>query len=181
MSDDAANKTCAFDVCQQCALGCCRDVNPPLTVERKKKISKYLQENGLRREKLFVDAAYSSPSVDATGLCLFYCKDTGKCQVHPVKPETCRAGPVTFDINLHSRKVEWFLKKTEVCALAERLCENKDLFKAHFEVAKAELLRLIHELDSEALRALMLIEEPQTSKIGEDILPKEALEKLELV
>ncbi len=78
MSDDAANKTCAFDVCQQCELGCCRDVNPPLTVERKKKISEYLQENGLRRENLFVDAAYSSPAVDSTGLCLFYSKDYGK-------------------------------------------------------------------------------------------------------
>jgi len=180
MSDDAANKTCAFDVCQQCTLGCCRDVNPPLTLKRKKKISEYLQENGLPREHLFVDAAYSSPSVDSTGLCLFYSKDTGKCQVHPVKPETCRAGPVTFDINLRSRKVEWFLKKTEVCALAKRLCENEALLKEHFKVARAELLQLIRELDAEALRAILLIEEPQTSKIGEDELPEEALEKLGL-
>ena len=181
MSDDAANKTCAFDVCQQCALGCCRDVNPPLTVERKKKISKYLQGHELRREKLFVDAAYSSPSVDSTGLCLFYSKNTGKCQVHPVKPETCRAGPVTFDINLRSHKVEWFLKKTEVCALAKRLCENEALLKEHFTVARAELLQLIRELDSEALRAILLIGEPQTFKIGEDELPEEVMQKLGLV
>jgi Fe-S-cluster containining protein len=180
MSDDTANKTCAFDVCRQCALGCCRDVNPPLTVERKKKISEYLQGNGLRRENLFVNAAYSSPAVDSTGLCLFYSKDTGKCLVHPVKPETCRAGPVTFDINLRSRKVEWFLKKTEVCALAKRLGENKALFEEHFAVARAELLQLIRDLDCDALQAIMLIEEPQTFKIGEDDLPKEALEKLGL-
>jgi Fe-S-cluster containining protein len=180
MSDDAA-KTCAFDVCQQCKLGCCRDVNPPLTVERKKKISEYLQGNGLPREHLFVDAAYSSPAVDSTGLCLFYCKTTGKCLVHPVKPETCRAGPVTFDINLRTCKVEWFLKKNEVCALAKRLCENEALLKEHFAVARAELLQLIRELDAEALRAIMLIEEPQTSKIGEDELPKETMQKLGLV
>ena len=181
MSDDAARKTCAFDVCQQCALGCCRDVNPPLTVERKKKINDYLQEHELSRKHLFVVAAYSSPAVDSTGLCLFYSKDTGKCSVHLVKPETCRAGPVTFDINLRSRKVEWFLKKTEVCALAKRLCENETLLKEHFAVARAELLQLIRELDAKALRAILLIEEPQTFKIGEDELPKEAMQKLGLV
>jgi hypothetical protein len=100
--------------------------------------------------------------------------------VHPVKPETCRAGPVTFDVNRRSRKVEWYLKKTEICALAKRLCENRDLFKEHFEVARVEILRLIRELDAEALRAILLIEEPQTFKIGEDDLPKEAIEKLRL-
>ena len=71
---------------------------------------------------------------------------------------------MTFDINLRSRKVEWFLKKAEVCALAKRLCENEALFKAHFTVARAELLQLIRELDAEALRAMMLIAEPETVK-----------------
>jgi hypothetical protein len=76
--------------------------------------------------------------------------------------------------------VEWFLKKNEVCALAKRLCENEALLKAHFTVARAELLQLIRELDAEALRAILLIEEPQTSKIGEDDLPKEVMQKLGL-
>ncbi len=180
LSDDAARKTCAFNVCRQCRLGCCRDVNPPLSLERRKIINNYLQEHEDPRESFFVDGAYSSPAVDATGLCLFYCKDTGKCSVHPVKPETCRAGPVTFDINLRKRKVEWYLKKTETCSLAKRLCENRDLLKAHFEVAKAELMHLICELDSAALQAILLIEEPQTFKIGEDDLPKEVIAKLGL-
>ncbi len=118
--------------------------------------------------------------MDKLGFCVFYNKKTGKCIVHSVKPETCRAGPVTFDINLQTGKVEWYLKTPEICALAGALRENHDLFKEHFEVAKAELLRLICELDAEALRALLKIDEPQTVKIGEEDLPKEVMEKLGL-
>jgi hypothetical protein len=100
--------------------------------------------------------------------------------VHPVKPETCRAGPVTFDVNRHTRKVEWYLKTAEVCQLAKILCGNNTLFKTHFKVAKEELLRLICGLDSKALQAILKIEEPQTVKIGDDELPEEVIKKLGL-
>ena len=181
MSDDAMRKTRAFNVCCECKLGCCQDVRPPLTSERKKIIENYLEKNGATFHHPFTRTSYSFPSVDAMGFCVFYDKQTKQCLVHHVKPETCRAGPVTFDINLRSHKVEWFLKKTEVCALAKRLCENEALLKEHFKVARAELLQLIREFDAKALRAILLIEEPQTFKIGEDELPKEAMQKLGLV
>ena len=64
---------------------------------------------------------------------------TGKCSVHPVKPETCVSGPITFDINFRTKKVEWFLKKSEICAFAGILYKDKAAFKDHFEVAKKEL------------------------------------------
>jgi Fe-S-cluster containining protein len=155
-------------------------VKPPLTLKRKKIIEDYLREQRIRFEHPFVNEAYSFPAVDAMGFCVFYGKDTRKCLVHPVKPETCRAGPVTFDINCRTRKVEWYLKTTEACALSKALCENSNLFGKHFEVARKQLLRLICELDSKALQAILKIEEPQTVKIGEDDLPKEVMEKLEL-
>ena len=100
--------------------------------------------------------------------------------VHSVKPETCRAGPVTFDINFSTKKVEWFLKKTEICAFAGELYRDKAAFKSHFEEAKKELTQLIRELDSEELRAIVKIEEPCTFKIGEDDLPLEVVQKLGL-
>jgi len=180
MSDEVMRKTCAFDVCCQCKSGCCQDVNPPLTLKRKRLIEDYLREQKIRVENPFTNKAYSFPAVDAMGFCVFYDKDTRKCSVHPVKPETCRAGPVTFDINFRTRKVEWHLKTAEVCALAKTLCGNDDLFREHSEVAKEEILRLICELDSEALQAILKIEEPQTVKIGEDDLPEEVMEKLGL-
>jgi len=180
MSDEIVTKTCSFNLCSQCKDGCCQDAKPPLTLERKKIIENYLKEQKIHVEHPFVNDAYSFPAVDAMGFCVFYCKGTRKCLVHPVKPETCRVGPVTFDINCRTRKVEWYLKTAEVCAFAEALHQNDNAFKEHFKVAKEAMLRLICELDSVALCAIMQIEEPQTFKIGEDDLPKEVMVKLGL-
>jgi hypothetical protein len=90
------------------------------------------------------------------------------------------AGPVTFDLNFSTKKVEWFLKKREICAFAATLYGDKAAFKKHFEIAKKQLTRLICELDPEELRTIVKIEEPQTFKIGEDDLPLEVIEKLRL-
>ena len=100
--------------------------------------------------------------------------------MHQVKPETCRAGPVTFDINFSTKKVEWFLKKPEICAFAGVLYGNKAAFKDHFDVAKKELTHLIGELDPDELRVIVKIEEPSAFKIGEDDLPPEVARKLGL-
>jgi Fe-S-cluster containining protein len=178
--DEIVRKTCSFDVCCRCKRVCCQDAKPPLTLKRQKMIEDYLERRKIRVENPFSHEKYSFPTVDKIGFCAFYIKKTGKCLVHPVKPETCRAGPVTFDINRLTRKVEWYLKTSEKCALAKALYEDDDLFREHFEAARAEILRLIRELDAEALRAILLIEEPQTFKIGEDDLPEEAMEKLRL-
>ena len=180
MSDDALRETCAFDVCYQCKSGCCQSVNPPLTLKRKKLIRDYLREQKIRVDNPFTNEAYSYPAVDANGFCVFYDKTTRKCLVHPVKPETCRAGPVTFDVNRRNQKVEWYLKTAEVCALAKLLRENSNLFRAHFKVAREELLRLIYGLNSKALQAILKIEESQTVKIGEEDSPKEVIKKLGL-
>jgi hypothetical protein len=98
--------------------------------------------------------------------------------VHQAKPETCKAGPITFDINLKTAKVEWFLKRGEICALAEQLSRNKESLAAHLEAAKLEIMRLICELDAVELRAILKIPEPDTYKIGENSLPKNVADKL---
>lgn len=180
MPDADSDKTCSFDICCECKVSCCQDAKPPLTDERKKIIEDYLKKQGIRIKQPFAKAGYSYPSVDATGFCVFYDKLTKKCLVHQVKPETCRAGPVTFDINRRSGKVQWFLKKSKICIYAPRLYKSQEKFKAHFEGAKEEILRLICSLDATALQALLEIEEPQTFKIGEDLLPKKAANKLSI-
>jgi len=139
-----------------------------------------MEKQKINIEKPFTKEHYSYPTVDELVFCGFFDKDTGKCSVHPVKPETCRAGPVTFDINFSTKKVEWFLKKPEICAFAGLLYSNKAAFKDHFEIAKKELTILIQELDPEDLMAILKIEEPHTFKIGEDDLPLEVVSKLGL-
>ena len=100
--------------------------------------------------------------------------------VHSVKPETCRAGPITFNIDFKTKKVEYFLKKTEICAYAGELYKSKQDFNGHFDVAKKEIMLLIKELGAKELRVLMKIEESQTFKVGEDDLPVEVIKKLGL-
>jgi len=178
MLNEIVEKTCAFEVCRRCKTICCQDAKPPLTLKRQKIIENYLKNQNLRIEKPLSHQRYSFPAVDKSGFCLFYDKKTGKCIVHPVKPETCRAGPVTFDINFQTGKVEWYLKKSEICALAGTLYGNAASFKEHFKIAREEIIRLICELDSEALRTILKIEEPKTFKIGEDDLPKAVTKKL---
>ena len=180
MANDNKGTTYSFDVCSQCKSICCQDAKPPLTENRKKIIEKYLEEQKTNIQKPFSKENYSFPSVDELLYCGLFNKKTGKCSVHPVKPETCVSGPITFGINFLTKKVEWFLKKSEICAFAGILYHDKDAFKDHFEVAKKELTHLICQLDADELRAIAKIEEPQTFKIGEDDLPQQVVKKLGL-
>jgi len=172
--------TFSFDVCSQCRSICCQDAKPPLTNNRKKIIKKYIQEQKIDLNNPFVQEEYSYPDVDEEIYCRLFNKSTGKCMVHPVKPETCVAGPVTFNINFCTKKVEWFLKTKELCAFAGVLFEDKAAFKKHFEIAKQQILTLITQLSADELRALMKIDEPLTFKFVEDNLPKDVVKKLGL-
>ena len=167
-----------FDLCSQCKSVCCQDARPPLSQNRMKVLKKYLEKQGIAARKLFVTENYSYPAVDKQLFCCLFDKQTGKCSVHKVKPETCVSGPITFDINFKTGKVEWFLKKESICAYAGVLFSDKAALAAHLDVAKKELTQLIGELDADELKTIVKIEEPQTFKIGEDELTSETTSKL---
>ena len=167
-----------FDVCSRCGGDCCRNARPPLTLKRKQIIETYLKKQKIPIDNAFVQASYVFPKDDAEGYCIFYDKKTAKCLIHSVKPETCVAGPITFDINIKTRKIEWHLKMEKICPLAGVLYKNKGVLKKHLESAKREILNLVSELDSEALKAILKIEEPELFKIGEDNIGKDILDKL---
>jgi hypothetical protein len=118
---------------------------------------------------------YVFPREDEEGYCVFHDKETRKCLIHPVKPETCVAGPITFDINLETGKIEWFLKTEKICPLAGKLYKNQEMLQKHLKSAKKEILKLVHQLDPKALKTILKIEEPETFKIGEDEIEKEKL------
>jgi len=88
--------------------------------------------------------------------------------IHPVKPETCVAGPITFDINAKTGRIEYFVKMESICQLAGIVYRDKELLQEHLESATKEILRLVEELDSKALRAILRKDEPETFKIDED-------------
>jgi Fe-S-cluster containining protein len=176
--EDGRRQDNFFNVCSQCKGKCCKNARPPTTQKRKETIEKYLKQKGILIENPFVQTAYTFPREDNEGFCVFFDKKTIKCKVHPVKPETCVAGPITFNINLATQKIEWYLKMETICPLAGKLYENKEQFQRHFESAKREILNLIHELDPKALLAILKIEEPETFQINEDKIDKHVLDKL---
>lgn len=171
MPEDKNGITYSFDVCSQCKSICCQDAKPPLTEKRKKILSEFIEKQKISVSEPFSKEQYCYPAVDDEVYCKLFNKQTGKCSVHPVKPETCVSGPVTFDINFNAKKVEWFLKKDELCAFAGILYKNQASFKDHLEIAKKQIMQLISELSAEELRAIMKVEEPLTFKVGEDDLP----------
>jgi len=142
-------------------------------------IEDYLKGNGAKVQNPFQEkGSYQSPREAEGDKCCFLDGKTGKCLVHTVKPETCVAGPITFDINAHTGKIEWYLKTEKICHLAGALFRSKNELERHVDSAKRELLTLVHDLDAEALEAILKIEEPDTFKIGEDDLDTEVLRKL---
>ena len=167
-----------FDVCIQCKTGCCQGARPPITRERRKIIEAFLKEQKFPVENVFVQTSYTFPREDAEGYCIFYDKKTRKCQIHSIKPETCVAGPITFDINKETQKIEWHLKKEKICLLAGKMYKNEEALRKHLESAKIEIFRMVQHLDPKALQAILRIEEPETFKIDEDNIRKKILDKL---
>jgi Fe-S-cluster containining protein len=178
MSREGGRQDNFFNVCSECRGKCCKGARPPITPKRKKIIEKYLEQQGILIENSFIQKACMFPREDNDGFCIFFDKETIKCKVHPVKPETCVAGPITFDINLDTQKIEWYLKTESICPLAGKLYKNKDQFQKHLKSAKKEILQLVQELDSTALLIILKIDEPETFKIDEDEIDKNVLDKL---
>ncbi|MGQ9460962.1 MAG: YkgJ family cysteine cluster protein [Candidatus Bathyarchaeaceae archaeon] len=167
-----------FPVCSKCKLNCCQNARPPIIQKRKKIIESYLATQGLRIKEPFNSADYIFPRETTDGFCILFDKKSGKCLVHPVKPETCIAGPITFDINPQTGKIEWFLKFESICSVAGILYRDKEALEKHLSSARKALQTLVQELDAKALRAILKIEEPETFKIGEDSLSPRVLEKI---
>ena len=170
-----------FNICENCSMSCCVGARPPVTSKRKTIIENYLNATGLAIENAFEEKnTYMFPKEIEGNQCIFLDKSTKKCRIHPVKPETCVAGPITFDINLKTGEIEWFLKTEKICPLVGVLYRNKLMLQSHMKSARRELLKLMYDLDAEALQAILKIEESDTFEIGEDDLSPEVLAKLRL-
>ena len=156
-----------FDVCSHCKTNysCCNDTTPPITSERRKIIETYLARNKVEVKEPFERTEYVFPRLADSNYCVFHDEKTKKCLIHQVKPETCVAGPITFDINVKTGKIEWFIKKEGICQLAGEVCRNKRLLQKHLASAKKEVLRLVAQLPKQELEAILKKDEPETFKI----------------
>jgi len=169
-----------FEVCKNCRTlySCCNATTPPVTYQRKQIINQFLKNQAISSENAFVEKDYVYPRLGYDKYCVFHDKQTRKCRIHPVKPETCVAGPITFDVNTETGMIEWFVKKNVICHLAGLVSSDKDSLTEHLINARREILRLVSSLDGKALKAILSKDEPETVKIGESHINEDILRKL---
>ena len=169
-----------FGTCSTCKTNysCCRETLPPITKRRKKIVEEYIKKQQIKMKDPFLEGAYTHPKIDADGYCVFHDRTTHKCIIHAVKPETCVSGPITFDINRKTAKIEWFIKMEKICPLAGIVYSDNSLLTRHLGSAKREIARLIRGLSSEALKDVLTKDEPETFKIDEDITEDELMKRL---
>ena len=161
------------ELCAVCPTHCCYQVCPPITPERQQLIDHFLRNQGLP-ESEWLDSttrSYSFPKETPDGACIFFDPVLRTCRIHPVKPETCCAGPITFDLDTHQEQIRWYLKSSQDCLIAASLRRDPDLLHRHLSVAKPALQRLIRGLEPTALDALLQIDEPTVRKVGDDFFP----------
>jgi Fe-S-cluster containining protein len=145
-------------ICEKCGGRCCYYAKPPLTEER---IS-ILLENGMTFDDI-VFGDYRKLDCKSTGFCVGF-RD-GKCRVQGVKPETCQAGPFTFDVK--NGMLQIFIKKERICDLVTLLKSTPSIYQEQYDLAVQNITQLVRALPPEELQSICQIEEPETDKVAE--------------
>ena len=148
----------AEEICRQCGGRCCIDAHPPVS----RSCCQRLTDAGLSPD-LFEDKGYKRLKARENGLCILS-KD-GKCVIHAIKPETCRAGPFTFDVK--DKVIEIYLKFSGICPLVTLLKATPEAYQVQYDLAVKSITHLVSNLTQEELDAICHIEEPDTEKVSE--------------
>ena len=93
--------------------------------------------------------------------CILFVKN--RCRFHDVKPETCRAGPFTFDVNDGS--IVLFLKKEEVCPLVRMLKDDPEAYRQQYADAVRSIRAFVAQMPDDELAAVCRVEEPATEYV----------------
>jgi Fe-S-cluster containining protein len=145
-------------ICEDCGGRCCYEAHPPLTndrirlIEQDRSWKEALEWKGYQRFRTRDD-----------GYCIML--NHTRCMINGSKPETCRAGPFTFDVE--DGKLALYLKKESICPLVRKLKACPPAYHEQYDLAIRELVRLVTALPPEELREILRIEEPETEKVAE--------------
>ncbi|MCX8207342.1 MAG: YkgJ family cysteine cluster protein [Methanothrix sp.] len=146
------------NICSSCGGICCIDARPPLTEKRAEMlISAGLSPDGIEY------AGYRRLRARDDGSCVLL--ENGRCRLHHLKPETCSAGPFTFDVV--DGKLEIYLKKESICPLAGYLLSDREAYERQLKLAVERILDLVGDMSKDELAEVLRIEEPETFKVME--------------
>lgn len=146
--------------CQGCRLqgGCCFGARPPLSRER----IDILRINGVPDEAMEFEG-YWKLRTRPDGYCVLFVD--GKCSIHAIKPETCVAGPFTFDIK--NRMLQIFLKREAICPMVGFLKANPNAYDALLETSVARIMHLVRGIPAAEMAEILKIDEPETDLVAE--------------
>ena len=146
--------------CSECHLngGCCFEACPPLSQKR----IDILLANGANPEA-FEFAGYKRMRLRSDGFCIMFLD--GKCQIHSIKPETCVAGPFTFDVK--GSILQIFLKRESICPMVRFLRADRKAYDELFGTAVEKIIDLVEAIPASELAEIAKIEEPETDLVAE--------------
>jgi len=87
-----------------------------------------------------------------------------KCTCHRVKPETCRAGPFTFDVDGNTIRI--FLKHASICPIIPLLKGEPGAYRQQYEQAATNIANLVAHLTGEEIAEINKIDEPDTDLVA---------------
>jgi len=108
-------------------------------------------------------AGYRRLGLRHDGFCVLF-RD-GKCSIHEFKPETCVAGPFTFDIN--GDMLQIFLKRESICPMVRFLRANRKAYDALFETSVEKIMDLVRDIPPAEMAEVLKIDEPETDLVAE--------------
>ena len=148
----------AEEICLKCGGHCCNDAHPPVSDSCYQR----LLAEGVAPE-VFGKKGYRYIRTRPDSTCILC--NGGKCCIHAIKPETCRAGPFTFDVK--GDVIEIFLKFESICPLVRLLREVPEAYSVQYARAVESIARLVSHLTEQEIEAICKIEEPETEKVAE--------------
>jgi Fe-S-cluster containining protein len=146
--------------CNECHLvgGCCFDARPPLSQER----IDILLKNGVSADAVEF-AGYKRLRLKPDGFCVLF--QDGKCSIHSIKPETCVAGPFTFDMKGNILQI--FIKRESICPMVRFLKANRKAFDGLFEASVERIMELVNKVPPLEMAEILKIDEPETDLVAE--------------
>jgi uncharacterized protein len=140
-------------ICETCGGKCCIGACPPLCTERIGTILSHgdyrdrIEEQGYRRIK-----------TKENGECSMM--EHGRCIIHDFKPETCLAGPFTFDVTGTSLAI--YLKQEAICPLVTLLKADRAMYDRQYGRAIETISHLVARLPEDELQVISSIPEDET-------------------
>lgn len=148
----------AETLCHNCGAHCCQEAHPPVSSSCYERLT----GAGVSPEH-FEFSGYTRLKTKENGECIL--SENGRCRIHAFKPETCRAGPFTFDV--HGNRIVLYLKKESICPIVRLLKEYPEAYRQQYECAVQSITHLVRNLTEDEISVICQIDEPETEKVAE--------------